>query len=295
MERATKEIFARIQQIEITTTRLVEELLGGAYRSAFKGNGIEFEEVREYVPGDDIRTIDWNVTARMNHPYVKTFREERELTVMLLVDISASSRFGSKDRLKSELIAEISATLAFSAIKNQDKVGLILFSDEVEHYLPPRKGKRHVLRVIRDIMVYKPRHRKTDIASALRFLGKVQSRMAVCFLVSDFFCESNYTQELKVNAKHHDLILLGVKDPLERTFPQFPLVTLRDLETGELRALDTGDDDVQKRFSEEVAKKQEALKQQVNRLGIQFVEFETDKPYASAIRRFFKKREKMRR
>ncbi len=295
MEKATKEIFSKIQRIEITTTRLVEEILGGAYRSAFKGTGIEFEEVREYVHGDDIRTIDWNVTARMNHPYVKTFREERELTVMLLVDISASSRFGSKERLKSELIAEISGALAFSAIKNQDKVGLILFSDEVEHYLPPRKGKRHVLRVIRDIMIYEPKRRKTDIAAALRFLGKIQSRMAVCFLISDFYCDSNYTHELKINNKHHDLILLGVKDPFEKEFPEFSLATLRDLESGKILQVDTEDAKVRKKFHEEVERQQEDLKQLVNRLGINFVEFETDKPYAAAIQRFFKQRERQRR
>jgi len=290
----SQEIFQRIRQIEITTDRLVEELLAGSYRSAFKGNGIEFEEVREYVPGDDIRSIDWNVTARMDRPFVKTFREERELTVMLLVDISASSRFGSHDRLKSELIAEISATLAFSAIRNQDKVGLILFSDQVEHYLPPRKGRQHVLRVIRDILIYKPKHRQTNIAAALRFLGTVQRRMAVCFLVSDFLCPSNYQHELKVNAKHHDLILLGVKDPLEKSFPAHSLITLRDLETGRLQVVDTGDPSVQEGFRSEVEEEHKNIKSIMTKLGMNFLEFETDKPYAATINRFFKERKRRR-
>ncbi|NGX58471.1 MAG: hypothetical protein K940chlam3_01378 [Chlamydiae bacterium] len=294
MEKTTKEIFKRIRRIEITTTKLVEELLAGAYRSAFKGNGIEFEEVREYIPGDDIRTIDWNVTARMNRPFVKTFREERELTVFLMVDISASSRFGSKDRMKSELIAEISAALAFSAIRNQDKVGLILFSDQVELYIPPRKGKRHVLRVIRDILIYEPKRKKTNIATALQFLGNVQRRTAVCFLVSDFLCPSNFQHELKINAKHHDLILLGVKDPLEKSFPPYSLVTLRDLETGEVRVVDSGDAEVQAGFHEQIEIQQESLKKLVNRLGISFLEFSTHQPYAAAIRQFFKERGKKR-
>lgn len=294
MERAAQDIFKRIRRIEITTTRLVEELLAGAYRSAFKGNGIEFEEVREYVYGDDIRTIDWNVTARMNRPFVKTFKEERELTVFLMVDVSASSRFGSKDRLKSELIAEIAATLAFSAIRNQDKVGLILFSDEVELFLPPRKGKRHVLRVIRDILVHEPKRRKTDIAAALRFLGTVQRRPAVCFLVSDFLCPSNYHQELKINARHHDLILLGVKDPLEMSFPSYSLVTLKDLETGEVRVIDSGDGRVQAEFHEQIEIEQRSLKKLVTQLGVSFLEFNTDQPYAASINRFFKERKKRR-
>jgi len=294
MDKLSPDIFQRIRQIEITTNRLVEELLVGAYRSAFKGNGIEFEEVREYIPGDDIRSIDWNVTARMNRPFVKTFREERELTVMLLVDISASSRFGSQDRQKSELIAEIAATLAFSAIKNQDKVGLILFSDHVEHYIPPRKGKQHVLRVIRDILVYEPERKKTNIAAALRFLGKVQRRMAVCFLVSDFLCPSNYQHELKVNAKHHDMILLGVKDPLEKSFPPYSLVTLKDLETGEIRVVDAGDNSVQAEFLLRVGVEQKNLKKLANQLGVSFLEFETDKPYAASINRFFQERKRRR-
>jgi len=287
-------MFQRIRQIEITTNRLVEELLAGAYRSAFKGNGIEFEEVREYIPGDDIRSIDWNVTARMNRPFVKTFREEREMTVMLLVDISASSRFGSQDRLKSELIAEISATLAFSAIRNQDKVGLILFSDNVEHYIPPRKGRQHVLRVIRDILMYEPKRNQTNIAAALRFLGNVQRRMAVCFLVSDFLCPSNFQHELKVNAKHYDLILLGVKDPLEKSFPPYSLVTLRDLETGKVQVVDASDRGVQAGFCQQVEIEQKSLKKLVTQLGVNFLEFETDKPYAQAIDQFFKERKRRR-
>ncbi len=288
------ETFKRIKKIEITTNRLVEELLGGAYRSAFKGNGIEFEEVRQYFPGDDVRSIDWNVTARMNAPFVKTFREERELTVMLCIDVSASARFGAPNRTKEDLMAEISATLAFSAIKNQDKVGLILFTDQVEHYLPPRKGRRHVLRVIREILAFEPKHRKTNIAEALRFLGNVQKRMAVCFLVSDFLCPSNYQHELKINAKHHDLILLNVKDALEKKCPPFSFLTLKDTETAEVGIINGQDPRTQKDFQERVQAEEEALMSLTAKLGIHCLHFRTDTPYAAAINRFFKERKKRR-
>ena len=289
------DVIKRIRRIHIATTRLVEDMMSGAYRSAFKGNGMEFEEVREYVPGDDIRSIDWHVTARMNHPFVKIYREERELTVMLVVDVSASSRFGTVNRKKSELIAEVGAVLAFSAIKNQDKVGLILFSDQVEKYVPPRKGVRHVLRVIRELLVFEPKRNGTNISAALAFLSKVQKKSAVCFLISDFLSPRDDSHEIRLASNHHDLIAIDVTDPSELSAPNMEMMNIRDLETGELTLVDTSFPQVQKHFAEQAHQRSEKLKSLMYQLGSGVLELSTDKPYAVAIRKYFKDREKRRR
>jgi len=285
----------RIKEIEIETTKLVEELLAGAYKSAFRGVGLEFEEVREYFPGDDIRTIDWNVTARTGEPHVKVYREERELTVMLLVDISFSSRYGSQGRLKRELIAEIAAAIAFSAIKNQDKVGLILFTDQIELYLPPGKGSRHVLRVIRELLAFEPKGKKTDIIEALRFFGSVRSRMSVCFLISDFEASLDFLSELKTHAKRHDLILLEVHDPLEKRFPSVPLLMVEDLETKKMQTVDTTLAENRRKVKEAFERKQRRLKKLTTGVGAGYVSFSTDRSYVDTIRKFFKLRKRMRR
>lgn len=279
-------LLGRIRRIEVATRKLVEELLAGAWRSAFKGQGLEFEEVREYVPGDDVRTIDWNVTARMNRPFIKSFREERQMTVLLLVDVSASCRFGSEERLKSELVAELAAALAFSAIKNQDKVGIILFSDQIELYIPPKQGPQHVLRLIREILAFKPKGNKTDLQMALRFFGRVQKRSALAFVISDFLSPPNYLHELKILKNRHDLVLFGISDPLERAFPPYSCVTVKDLETGELRDLDMTDPKQREAFLEQ------DLPLKARKMGIDFLEFSTGAPYAQTIARFFQERKK---
>ena len=241
------EILKKVKKIEITTNRLVNDVLAGEYHSVFRGSGMEFAEVREYQPGDDIRTIDWNVTARMGVPYVKKYTEERELTVMLLVDASASLETGTQESLKGEIAAEICALLAFSAIKNNDRVGLIIFTDTIEKYLPPKKGKKHVLRVIRELIYFKPQKVKTDIACALDYLSKVQRRKCVAFLVSDFMSEE-YEKSLTVSNQKHDLITITITDPREVELPPVGFVELEDAETGETIVVDTSDEQVRRLF-----------------------------------------------
>jgi uncharacterized protein (DUF58 family) len=232
------EIIRKIRRIEITTNRLVNESLAGEYHSVFKGRGMEFEEVREYQHGDDVRTIDWNVTSRMGHPFVKRYVEERELTVMLLVDASASGLFGSSGKMKAEIAAEISALLAFSAIKNNDRVGAILFTDQVEKFIPPRRGATHVLRVIRELLVYQPEHPGTRIQSALEHLNLVLRKQAVVFLISDLL-DQGYEQALKVANRRHDVVIIQIVDPREHDLPDVGIIEIRDAETGEITCVDT--------------------------------------------------------
>lgn len=284
-----KDLLKTIRRIQIQTTHLATDLLAGAYKSAFRGKGIEFEEAREYQPGDEVRSLDWNVTARMGRPYVKSFREERELTVMLVVDVSASSRFGSVNRSKGELIAEIGAVLAFSAIKNNDKVGLLLFSDRVEKYLAPKKGSRHVLRVIRDLLVFEPEHRGTDLAGALAYFGKVNRRRGICFVISDFLCGS-YEQEISLLAKEHDVIAISVNDPYERRLPPMSLMTLADLENGGLAVIDTSDGQLRERYEASAAKRAEAHQKLMKKIGAGYIAVGTDQSYVKALQKFFKLR-----
>lgn len=287
----TPEIVSLIRRIEIQTTQLAKDILAGMYRSAFKGKGMEFEEVREYQQGDDIRSIDWVVTARMNHPYIKVFREERELTVMLLIDLSASSRYGSNNKLKKDLICEISALLAFSAIKNNDKIGMILFTDKVEKYFPPRSTSRHVLRLIRELLLYKPEHQKTDIAAALTFLGKVQAKSGVCFVISDFM-SPDFQHDAELMALKHDLIFIGITDPSEIELPQLRLVTLQDLETQASAVIDTANPAIQELFRTAAEERLAGIRHLINKIGADFVDIRTNKPYAPIIQNFFKTRSK---
>ena len=289
MAAAEKDLLKTIRRIQIQTTHLATDVLAGAYKSAFRGKGMEFEEVRDYQPGDEVRSIDWNVTARMNHPYVKNFREERELTVMLVVDISASSRFGSTNQMKSELIAEIGAVMAFSAIKNNDKVGLLLFTDEVEKYLPPKKGTRHVLRVIRDLLAFEPHGRGTNLAGALAYLGKVNRRRGICFVISDFLCE-NYAHEMALAAREHDLITIAVNDPYEARMPPMSLVTLADLESKELAIVDTSSTHLQECYSESAARRVADHQKLMKKIGAGFIDIRTDESYIKALHKFFKTR-----
>ncbi|OHB98173.1 MAG: hypothetical protein A2Z57_06270, partial [Planctomycetes bacterium RIFCSPHIGHO2_12_39_6] len=243
----SKDILKKIKQIQIHTRRLVDEAFIGEYHSVFKGRGMEFEEVREYQPGDEIRTIDWNVTARMGRPFVKRYVEERELTVMLLVDVSASGNFGSVRHLKNEIATEICALLAFSAIKNNDKVGMIMFTDKIEKFLPPKKGPKYVFRVIRELLCSKPSGRGTDISVALEYLKKISSRRAISFVVSDFLAD-NYEHALRIANKKHDIISVTVVDPREQELPDVGMVELKDAESGETLLLDTSNPLARKEF-----------------------------------------------
>ncbi|SCA63715.1 Uncharacterized protein Mb1516 [Chlamydiales bacterium SCGC AG-110-P3] len=293
MSRLPKELFSTIRRIQINTTHIVNDVLAGAYHSAFKGQGMEFEDVRTYQPGDDVRAIDWNVTARFNHPYVKSFREERELTVMIAVDVSASSHYSSKSRLKSEVIAEVGATLAFSAIKNNDRVGLLLFSDRIEQYLPPKKGTRHVLRVIRDLLAFEPESRGTDIACGLEFLQRVHRKTGVCFLISDFITDG-YKTPLTLTAKKHDLITIAVTDPYESVFPDLGLLTIRDLESKKLKVIDTSNQRARAALAEKAQERLERHRKLVERVGAGYIHIENGTDYTLPIRRFFRMRERRR-
>ncbi|MDP2920906.1 MAG: DUF58 domain-containing protein [Candidatus Omnitrophota bacterium] len=286
-----REILKKVRQIEIRTGRLVNDVFAGEYESIFKGRGMEFHEVREYVPGDDIRSIDWNVTARTGHPYVKKFVEERELTVIIMADISGSGNFGTRNRMKSELMAEIGAVLSFSAIKNNDKVGLLLFTDKVEKFIPPKKGRPHVLRVIRELLYYKAGSRKTSINSALEYLGKVLKKRAVVFLLSDFM-DQNYEKLLRILNKRHDIIGISISDPREKDIVDIGLVEFEDAETGEVVFVDTGDDRLKKGLSDKRAALFETRKKLFRSMGLDSVDISTDKPYIEPLILFFKMRAK---
>lgn len=287
------DVLKQVRRIEIRTRNLVNDTFSGDYHSVFKGRGMEFSEVREYAPGDDVRTIDWNVTARLGHPYVKQFTEERELTVFLLVDISGSGDFGTRVRPKAALAAEMAAVLAFSAVNNNDKVGLILFSDRVEQFLPPRKGKRHVLRVIREILYREPEGRGTSLAVPLEHLGRVQKRRAVVFLISDFQA-TGYERALKLVAGRHDLISVRITDPAEEALPALGIVELEDPETGARRLEDFGDARVRARFAERVVARARAFTEAQRAARVESIEIRTDRPYVRPLVEFFKRREKRR-
>lgn len=287
------ELARKIRYLEIYTRKAVNDILAGEYHSVFRGRGIEFEEVREYTPGDDIRTIDWNVTARMGHPYVKRYVEERELTVLFLVDLSASGAFGSSDRFKNEVAAEVCALLAFSAIKNHDKVGLILFTGQVELYIPPKKGASHVLRLIGELLNFRPRDRRTDIGGALDFLGRVAHRRAVVFLVSDFWA-GGYEGRLRIAAKRHDLIAVSVTDPREMELPEAGLVELEDAETGERVLVDCGSRQVRARW-EALARAREArLRELFHSAGVDRIRVMTGRDTVRDLIGFFRMRERRR-
>ena len=269
----------------------MNDVLAGSYHSVFKGRGMEFEEVREYQPGDDIRTIDWNVTARSGEPHIKRYREERELTVMIMVDASASGRFGTADQLKSEVAAELSALLAFSAIKNNDKVGLIMFTDRVEKFVPPGKGTEHVLRVIRDLLSFRPRGKSTSIEEAISFLGRVTTKRSVVFLVSDFL-ESGYEQSLKVINRRHDVIAVTIMDPVETEVPDLGLILIEDAETGESRLVDTGSSSFRTGYKARALQRRHDLDRLFRSAAVDQIEIVTDRSFVHPLVRFFKKRER---
>lgn len=311
-----REILKKIRQIEIRTNRLVSETLAGQYHSVFKGQGMNFEEVREYQPGDEVRSIDWNVTARMNHPFVKKFVEERELTLMLMVDVSGSGLFGSRGQSKRELAAEIASVLAFSAIRNNDKVGLLLFSDEVEKFIPPRKGRRHVLRVIREVLFFKPQRQGTDLNAALEFLLRVTPHKAIAVVISDFIgspaiprgrsqrlrpqmmlleslAQAAYPMLRHAN-RRHDLVAVQITDPYELQLPALGRLVLQDAETGEIVEINTGDLRKRSAFAERQTRAQSDLTRLFRSAGIDAIQLRTDQPYAAELGRFFETRERRR-
>ncbi|MDD3905199.1 MAG: DUF58 domain-containing protein [Candidatus Omnitrophica bacterium] len=286
-----KEILRKIRRIEITTSKLVTDMLSGQYESVFKGRGIEFDEVREYQPGDEIRAIDWNVTARMGHPFIKKYVEERQMTVMILLDASASSYFGTAKRLKSELAAEVSAVLAFSAIQNKDRVGLIIFTDRIEKFVPPRKGLSHVLRVIREALYFKPKGRGTDIAGALRYLDGITSRRVVAFVISDFFAK-DYRKALSIANKKHDVVAITITDPRELDLPNVGLLELQDAESGSTFLVDSSNDAVRRKYSAKSRAMIEARGKIFSAVSMDHIDIRTDKPYIEEFIKFFKKRKK---
>jgi uncharacterized protein (DUF58 family) len=286
----TKEMLRKIRTIEIVTERLVRDRMAGQYHSVFKGSGISFSEVRQYTPGDDIRLIDWNVSARMNEAYIKLFTEEREMTVLLVVDMSASGRFGSAGQEKRELAAEIAAVVAFSAIRNNDRVGLVIFTDRVEKFVPPKKGKKHVLRVVSEILSFVPQHPGTRIAAGLEFLGRIARRKAVAFLVSDFLAPlESYERALRITSRRHDVIPVTVTDPLEEALPPVGLVELEDPETGELVVFDTSSREA-RAWEKDAKKVQDARQALFRRLSMDGIAVRTDKPYLKALSAFFEAR-----
>ncbi|MBU1038473.1 MAG: DUF58 domain-containing protein [Candidatus Omnitrophica bacterium] len=286
-----KEVIQKIRRIQVTTSRLVTDFLSGNYESVFKGRGMEFDEVREYQPGDEIRSIDWNVTARMGHPFIKKFIEERQLTVMILLDASASSYFGTSKRLKSELAAEISAVLAFAAVKHNDRVGLIIFTDRIEKFIPPRKGQQHVLRVIREALYFKPKGKGTNIEDALKYLDSVTTRRAVTFIISDFF-DKDFKKPLSVANKRHDCIAITITDPREMELPKSGIVELTDAESGKFFQIDTSNAKIRRTYAEKSARKIDERARLFGAIGVDHIDIRTDKPYIDEMIKFFKMRKR---
>ena len=290
-EQDVATILKKVQRIQIVANRTVNDLFAGQYKSVFRGRGMEFDEVREYQPGDDVRTIDWNVTARQGTPFIKRFCEERELTVLFMVDVSASGAFGSGNRSKLDMVVEVAALLMFSALKNNDKVGLITFCDEVIDYLPPRKGKSNVLHLIRELVAAQPLARETCLQTALEFLNRVQKRRAVTFLISDFLAP-HAKQAMAVANKRHDLVAITVADPREHVLPDVGFISLRDAETGRVVELDTRHRAVRGLFETRSAERSEELSNELKKLGVDQLDINTDEDYLTSLRRFFRAREK---
>ncbi|HHT9116445.1 MAG: DUF58 domain-containing protein [Planctomycetes bacterium] len=286
-----KDIVKKIQQIQIHTRRLVNEAFVGEYHSVFKGRGMEFDEVREYQPGDEIRTIDWNVTARMGRPFIKRYVEERELTVMLLVDVSASGNFGSIKHLKNEVATEICAILAFSAIKNNDKVGMIMFTDKIEKFIPPKKGPKHVLRVIRELLCSQPTGKGTNISVALEYLNKITHRRTISFVVSDFIA-NDYSHAVRIANKRHDMIAITIADPREQELPNVGFIELRDAESGEILLLDTADSLARKEFGALNNRRTQEQSRLFRSMGVDEILINTNRHHVEPIVRFFRMREK---
>ena len=309
MATDVKELMAKVGKIRILTNRLIDDQLAGDYHSTFKGQGVEFDEVRPYIAGDDVRTIDWNVTARTGVPYIKRYSEERELTILFLVDVSGSQSYGSRSRSKMELAAEVTALLALTAIRNQDKIGLVLFSDKIVKYIPPRKGRDSVMRLVREVLAAEDEAKGgTDVEGVLKFLNGVQKRRAVVFLVSDFITGNgergtgngergtgaSLERLLRATARHHDMICVPVSDPAEGELPDVGLVELEDSETGELMLVDTSSAKVRKSFAEKAECDREELTKFFRKTGIDTLDIATDKPYIDGVRALFKRRARKR-
>lgn len=288
-----KHVLKKVRQIEIRTRHLVNDVLSGEYHSVFKGRGMEFAEVREYEPGDDIRTIDWNVTARMGRPFIKRFTEERELTVILVVDVSASSNFGTFEQMKGEIVAELCAVLAFAAIKNNDRVGLLIFTDQIEKFIPPKKGRSHILRVIRELLYTQPEQPGTDITQALEYLNKVITRRSIVFMVSDFLT-SDYMTPLRIANKRHDMVAITITDPREIRLPPVGLIELEDVETGEEVLIDTNDKAWLQAYQKMNIQRREERDRQFRLMGVDAVHISTDRPYIDPLIQFFRMRERKR-
>ena len=291
MTISTAELFKKAKKIEIASRRLVDEQLAGQYSAVFKGRGLVFSDVRPYYAGDDVRAIDWNITARMNAPHVKQFVEERDRTVNLMVDMSASGYFGSRGSTKREIAAELAAVVAFSAIKNNDRVGLYIVTDKVERYVPPKKGRRHVMRVIGEILAFEPQSRRTDLAKGLDFLAKVARRRSIVFLVSDFLGAGDWERAMRITAQRHEIVPVVVRDPLEEQLPDVGLVLLEDLETGQVVEVDTSSH-ARREFARRAQKAAEQRDQMLRRINLDIVEVDTNRPYVDALIAFFKARAK---
>lgn len=286
-----RQILQKIRQIEIRTKHLVNDVFSGEYHSVFKGRGMEFAEVREYEPGDEIRSIDWNVTARLGRPYIKRFIEERELTVILMADVSASGHFGTVNQMKSEITAEICALLAFAAIQNNDRVGLLMFTDQIEKFIPPKKGRTHILRVIREVLYTRPGHSGTDLTLALEYLNRLLTRRSIVFILSDFLTE-DYAKPLRVASKRHDVVAVTITDPKELSLPGVGLIELEDAETGEEVLIDTGDADWRRQYAEYNEAFREERDRQFRVTGVDAIHIRTDEPYFDPLLQFFKLRER---
>jgi uncharacterized protein (DUF58 family) len=289
----TREILKKVRQIEIKTRGVVNEIMSGEYHAVFKGRGMNFAEVREYQLGDDVRAIDWNVSARMGHPYIKLFEEERELLVMLLCDVSSSSHFGSGENMKVEMATEMAAVLAFSAIKNNDKVGLLLFTDKIEKYIAPRKGKSHILRILRELLTFEPQRQGTDIRGALEYMNSVVKKRAIAFLISDFIDEG-YDKAMRIVGRKHDLTAVHVTDPREHLLPNVGLVRVHDAENGKPLWLDTSSAKVRKQLDQNFRAWQAGVKTQCQRSGVDYLPLSTDVDYVRPLIQFFKRREQRR-
>jgi uncharacterized protein (DUF58 family) len=287
----TSELIKKVRKIEIRTKGLVNQIFSGEYHSVFKGRGMAFSEVREYQFGDDIRTIDWNVSARFNHPYVKIFEEERELTVMLLVDVSGSGEFGTVQQLKKDVAAELCAVLAFSALQNNDKVGVIFFSDIIEKFIPPKKGRTHILRIVRELLDFQPIHRRTNITEGIRFLTSAIKKRSIAFLISDFIDEG-YDDALKIAAKKHDLIAVRLYDPREAALSSSGLLRVLDAESGEATWIDTGDRMVRERYARWWKEREEVREKLFRRSGVDDINIRIDQSYINPLVSFFRVREK---
>jgi len=284
-----RELLKKVKKIELSTRHLVNEVFGGEYHSVFKGRGMEFAEVREYMPGDEIRTIDWNVSARTGVPYVKLFEEERELTVMLMIDASASGAFGTRGQMKRTLAAELSAVLAFSAVKNNDKVGLLIFTDEVEKFVPPRKGRSHVLRVIREVLDYEPKHSGTNISNALEYMNRVLRKRSVVFMISDFM-DHDYEKPVRQASRRHDMLSFHLHDPWEINLPDVGLVQVHDSETGQTALVNTGNRKLREEYEQKARERFAALETFFKTNGLDYLSVSTDVPYVDPLISFFKRR-----